>query len=94
MQPKQKLAGTTFIKSLAVSPKKDLPWISPIDRRVYQLLKKYGPLTRNDLVERTGIPRTTAYDALTRLSIRGLITRFTQPRQSRGRRRVYFEVVG
>ncbi|MFQ5978649.1 MAG: helix-turn-helix domain-containing protein [Candidatus Heimdallarchaeota archaeon] len=94
MQPKQKLAKSTITKSLAASPKKDLPWTSPIDQRVYQRLKKDGPLTRDDLVERIGIPRTTVYDALTRLSIRGLITRFTQPRQSRGRRRVFFEVVG
>ncbi|MFQ5980105.1 MAG: helix-turn-helix domain-containing protein [Candidatus Heimdallarchaeota archaeon] len=74
--------------------KRDLAWPNTTDKNVYQVLKERGPLTRGDLVEHTGLPRTTIYDALTRLTIRGLITRFTQPRHSRGRRKVFFEVVG
>ncbi|MFQ5979559.1 MAG: helix-turn-helix domain-containing protein [Candidatus Heimdallarchaeota archaeon] len=78
-------------KTRSATPRIDLVWRNPSDKIVYELIKKSGPFTRGELVERTGLPRTTVYDALTRLTIRRLITRFTQPRASRGRRRVFYE---
>ncbi|MHA2232160.1 MAG: helix-turn-helix domain-containing protein [Candidatus Hodarchaeales archaeon] len=53
------------------------------------MLKKRGPQTRSDLVKRSGLPRTTIFDSLTRLTIRGVIVRFSEPRQTRGRPRVF-----
>lgn len=68
-------------------------WNNSTDKKIYDLLVEQGPLTRDDLVARTDVARTTIYDALTRLSIRGLVTKFTEPRQSRGRRRVFYNAV-
>lgn len=68
-----------------------ISWGNPTDHRIYRLLKDQGPMTRPDLVERTGLPRSTLFDALTRLMIRGLIVRFSEERQSRGRPKVYYE---
>ncbi|MHA2271324.1 MAG: helix-turn-helix domain-containing protein [Candidatus Hodarchaeales archaeon] len=92
MESHSKFVEVALSKPFVVPAKRKLTWRNPIDQQIYQLLKKQGPLTRGELVERTGLPRTTLYDALTRLSVRGLIVRFTEPRQSRGRRRVFFEV--
>ncbi|MFW9916027.1 MAG: helix-turn-helix domain-containing protein [Candidatus Thorarchaeota archaeon] len=92
MESQSKFVDVALSKPFVVPTKRKLTWRNPIDQKIYQLLKKQGPLTRGELVERTGLPRTTLYDALTRLSVRGLIVRFTEPRQSRGRRRVFFEV--
>lgn len=78
-------------KALSVTPRVDLVWRNPSDKTIYDLINKSGPFTRGELVARTDLPRTTVYDALTRLTIRRLITRFTQPRESRGRRRVFYE---
>ena len=89
-----KLARSALAKPITPGLPKDPSWTNVSDQRVYQLLQECGPLSRDALVERTGIPRTTVYDALMRLSLRGLITRFKEPRQTRGRRRVYFRVVG
>jgi predicted transcriptional regulator len=72
---------------------KRLIWTNSTDQKVYDVLVEQGPLTRDELVARTKVARTTIYDALTRLSIRGLVTRFTEPRQSRGRRRVFYNVL-
>ncbi|MFQ5977965.1 MAG: helix-turn-helix domain-containing protein [Candidatus Heimdallarchaeota archaeon] len=75
------------------SVRETLTWRNPTDHKVYRLLKEQGPMTRPDLVDRTGLPRSTLYDALTRLMIRGLIVRFSEERQTRGRPRVYYEVI-
>ncbi len=92
MQPRSKFVKSTISKPFVVPAKKDVTWGNLTDRKVCQLVKEFGPLTRGDLVERTGLPRTTLYDSLTRLTIRGVIVRFTEPRQSRGRYRVFYEV--
>lgn len=91
MQPQSKFVESPLSNLFMVPAKKDVTWGNPTDRKVYQLIKEFGPLTRGDLVERTGFPRTTLYDSLTRLTIRGVIVRFTEPRQSRGRCHVFYE---
>jgi predicted transcriptional regulator len=70
-----------------------ITWRNPTDHKIYSMLKEKGPMTRPDLVERTGLPRSTLFDALTRLMIRGLIVRFSEERQTRGRPKVYYEVI-
>lgn len=71
----------------------DLAGANPTDKKIYQLLKEEGPLARDDIVKRTVLPRTTIYDALTRLSVRGVIYKFKEPRQTRGRCRVLFGII-
>ena len=93
MHSKLQTAESTMQKSLGVRAAQNLTWHNPNDEKIYQLLKKSGPLTRADLVKRTDLARTTIYDTLTRLSIRGLVVRFSERRQSRGRRRVFYEVM-
>ncbi|MHA2232967.1 MAG: helix-turn-helix domain-containing protein [Candidatus Hodarchaeales archaeon] len=91
MEPRSKIVESPLANLFVVPARKDVTWSNLTDWKVYQLVKKLGPLTRGDLVERTGLPQTTLYDSLTRLTIRGVIVRFTEPRQLRGRCRVFYE---
>jgi hypothetical protein len=93
MQSQSEIVERSLPKPLPIPARPNRSWGSPIDRKVYQMLKKQGPLTRPELVELMGLPRTTLHDALTRLNIRGLIVQFTEPRESRGRRPVFFKLV-
>lgn len=42
-------------------------------RMLYHLIVKFGPLTRDAIVEDTGIPRSTVYDSLSVLMKAGLV---------------------
>ncbi len=70
----------------------NIPWGNPTDQKIYHILAEKGPMTRPDLAEKTGLPRSTLFDALTRLLIKGLIERFPEDRQTRGRPRVFYKV--
>ncbi|HKZ40374.1 MAG TPA: helix-turn-helix domain-containing protein [Candidatus Hodarchaeales archaeon] len=66
--------------------------ISDLDNSVLSVLKSKGPTTRAQLVQLTGIPRSTLYDALFRLTLKGLVKKYSDPRQAnRGRPKVFFE---
>jgi predicted transcriptional regulator len=93
MQSQSKIAKTAVIKPFELASGSSFSSQNPTDQQVYQMLRENGPSTRDELAERTGIARTTVFDALTRLSIRGVVRRYKQPRNSRGRRRVYFKIV-
>jgi predicted transcriptional regulator len=77
-----------------ISGRKSLLLRKPVDRKIYRLLKEQGPMTRPDLVLETGVPRSTLFDVLTRLMVSGLVGRFSEPRKTRGRPRVFFDVIG
>lgn len=93
MNSRTKFLGSALLKPLMAPRTKEMTWRNPKDRKIYHLLKENGPMTRSDLMKRTGLPRTTLYDALTRLTIQGLSVRFSEQRQSRGRPRIFYEVV-
>jgi hypothetical protein len=93
MNAKSKYDESSLAKPLTIPSRDDLPWRNHTDKLVYHLLKDSGPQTRSDLVARTALPRTTIFDALTRLTIRGLIVRYSESRLSRGRPRVFYEAV-
>ncbi|MFQ5979336.1 MAG: helix-turn-helix domain-containing protein [Candidatus Heimdallarchaeota archaeon] len=93
MHSHSKLARSSLAKPLAGSPLQELSWANTSDQRVYQKLQESGPLTRDAIAEQTGIARTTVFDALTRLTIHGLVTHYKEPRETRGRRRVYFAAI-
>ncbi|MHA2494517.1 MAG: winged helix-turn-helix transcriptional regulator [Candidatus Hodarchaeales archaeon] len=92
MQSQSEIVERNLPKPLPIPVRPNRSWGSPIDRKIYQMLKEQGPLTRPELVELLRLPRTTLHDALTRLNVRGLIVRFTEPRGSRGRRPVFFKI--
>jgi len=64
-----------------------------IEEYLYEILKNYGPLPRATLRRLTGIPRTTLYDALTRLILQGKIRKYPLHTRQCGRPRIYYEVL-
>ena len=66
---------------------------SPLQKELIGVLEQNGPMTRRDLVDQTGEPRTTIYDNLMRLAKYNLVKKFPRPRNSRGRPPIYFKLV-
>ncbi|MEM2109006.1 MAG: helix-turn-helix domain-containing protein [Candidatus Odinarchaeota archaeon] len=60
---------------------------------ILDLLGKHGPLTRDDMVEFTGIPRTTLYDSLDKLILSGKVEKYVLKVNKKGRPTVYYELV-
>lgn len=63
------------------------------DETILHILKSTGDMTRNDLVEATGIPRSTLYDALLRLMLKGKVTKYSERINGPGRPKVFFKHV-
>lgn len=59
---------------------------------LFWLVSTKGPISRGDLVEATGIPRSTIYDTLVKLILDERIRKFSVSSNRRGRPRVYYEV--
>lgn len=81
------------------SPSKQEPYnyseliTNKTDVQVIEALVKIQPATRMELCKRTGIPRTTIYDALTRLMLKRVVVKFSTPNKGKGRPKVYYRVV-
>ncbi len=69
--------------------------ISPIEERLLSILRNGGPLTRDQLVKKMAIPRTTIYDGLKKLIVRNEVKKypFYQAERSRGRPQVLFSLL-
>ncbi|MHA1581033.1 MAG: helix-turn-helix domain-containing protein [Candidatus Baldrarchaeia archaeon] len=63
------------------------------EEELLQILKEKGPLTRTELMEITGVPRTTLYDKLVKLILKGKVKKVPVKGNGRGRPKVYYEVV-
>ncbi|MHA1203345.1 MAG: winged helix-turn-helix transcriptional regulator [Candidatus Heimdallarchaeum aukensis] len=63
-----------------------------IDDLILNILSEKGPLTRDELVELTHIPRTTLYDNLARLIDEGYVKKESVPRKTRGRPKILFKL--
>jgi len=50
--------------------------ISPIEERLISILKDGGPLTRDQLVQKMDVPRTTVYDGLKKLIDRNEVKKY------------------
>ncbi len=73
--------------------RKDKPAIKyEIDRTILEILRKKGPITRSKLVSTTGIARSTLYDSLIRLIVKGYVISYPEDRKHRGRPKTYFTV--
>ena len=81
------------MKMVDLSQYEDGMIFSPLQKELIGVLEKNGPMTRRDLVDRTGEPRTTIYDNLMRLAKYNLVKKFPRPRNSRGRPPIYFKLV-
>jgi len=82
--------------SFNLSSEKDdlkLKSISPIEEKLLGLLKE-GPQTRNELVKKLSVPRTTIYDGLKKLITRNEVKKFPlfATERSRGRPQVLFSL--
>ncbi len=69
--------------------------ISPIEAQLLSILKDGGPLTRDQLVKKMSVPRTTIYDGLKKLITRNEVKKypFYQAERSRGRPQVLFSLL-
>jgi predicted transcriptional regulator len=79
------------LRSPTQRPKSSI--VHELDRNLLKILKKEGPLTRTKLVRITGIARSTLYDSLLRLILKGYVIRFSEERRQRGRPKVYFKAI-
>ncbi|MFW9906656.1 MAG: helix-turn-helix domain-containing protein [Candidatus Thorarchaeota archaeon] len=62
------------------------------DRIVLNALSEIQPTTRTELCKKTGIPRTTIYDALNRLILKKVVIKFSTPRKTKGRPKVFYRI--
>ncbi len=67
--------------------------VHDLDRKLLEILISYGPLTRPELVEVTGVARSSIYDSLRRLNLKGLITQYSGKRTSVGRPMTLFDAL-
>ena len=85
--------GQSTTDSTAVIAAKKPPIVHELDRNVLRILEKEGPITRSKLVSLTGIARSTLYDSLLRLILKGYVARYSEDRKQRGRPKVYYQVL-
>ena len=64
-----------------------------LDRRLLEILISYGPCTRSELVEVTGVARSSIYDSLRRLEFKGLITKYADNMKNVGRPMTLFDAL-
>ncbi len=64
-----------------------------LDEKLYDILVVKGPQTRNQLVKITKNKRSTIYDALVRLDLKGKVGKHSKKTSNRGRPKVFFNAV-
>ena len=67
--------------------------VHELDRKILGILEQQGPLTRSKLVSITGIARSTLYDCLLRLILKGYVVSFSEERRHRGRPKVFYKAL-
>lgn len=68
--------------------------LMPLEDQLLDLLKE-GPLTRDQLVKKLSMPRTTIYDGLKKLMSRNVVTKYPiyNTERVRGRPRIAFTIL-
>ena len=64
-----------------------------LDNKLLEILISYGPCTRSDLVEVTGVARSSIYDSLRRLEFKGVITKYSNRKGDTGRPTTLFDAL-
>ena len=67
--------------------------LNELDRVLFEVLKSYGPLSRPELVELTGIARSSIYDSLRRLIVKGYLVEYSEKRSYTGRPTTVFDAL-
>lgn len=93
LQNSHLLNEETKIKDETLFTSQESDITNKTDQVVLGALRENQPATRKDLCEKTGIPRTTIYDALTRLILKKVVVKFSPPRKSKGRPKVFYRIV-
>ena len=71
----------------------DIELTNKTDSLVLDILSEKGPKTRNELVSDTTIARSTLYDSLLRLILKGYVSKFSETPQGPGRPKVFFQSI-
>ncbi len=69
------------------------PLTHDMDFILFAILKAYGPISRPELVQLIGAPRSTIYDSLQRLVTRGFAIQYTQKKNPVGRPVTLFDAI-
>jgi hypothetical protein len=77
--------------TVSTSTEAEMELFNPTDVRVLDVLIREGPLTRGQLVTKTNIARSTLYDSLLRLILKGRVNKFSERPQGPGRPKVFFQ---
>lgn len=93
MTMNQYLHESLVSKKKGVITSLDRMIINKTDLRVLNALLENQPATRMDLCKITGIPRTTIYDSLTRLILKKVAIKYSNPSTSKGRPKIYYKIV-
>lgn len=66
--------------------------MNKLDEKIYNILESNTPqgLDRTQLCQKTGKPRTTVWDSLTRLVVRNKIESYSLPQDTPGRPKVFW----
>ena len=67
---------------------------NPVDITIYRVLIEHGAQTRAGLIKLTGIARSTIFDCLLRLMLKGHVKKSSPLMGGPGRPKVYFELEG
>ena len=95
----KKIKEKSSIQGIVVSSRRVYVYSDEIDQEIelenllINLLDQNGPLTRNQLVALTHIPRSTLYDNVAKMISKGVIEKEAIPRSTRGRPKVLFKLV-
>ena len=66
---------------------------NPTDAKLLALLAQNDPLIRGDIVKHTKIARSTVYDSLLRLIIKGHVIKFAERPIGPGRPKIYYQLL-
>ncbi|NHJ03218.1 MAG: hypothetical protein EAX90_00170 [Candidatus Heimdallarchaeota archaeon] len=64
----------------------------PIEEFLTDILEEKGPITRGTLVSLTNIPRTTLYDVLSKMIMKGKVEKKPVKSNKRGRPKILFSI--
>jgi len=64
-----------------------------LDQDLFLILVAYGPLTRPEIVQLTGIARSSIYDSLQRLIAKGFVVEYKEKRSHTGRPTTVFDAL-
>lgn len=92
LEEKRNKNNKTIMESSEDFIDKELKITNITDKKVITILHQKGSLTRSEMVKITGIARSTLYDSLTRLTIKGKVTKYSHKSPGPGRPKVFFKL--